>query len=152
MADGAEDAGQEHRKEELVKLSFELFKHLTTLSTAASLVVLAVYQEITFERALLGATLSLFGLTVLVCVVSMLAGISYFSNRADKPAAEPTFVWLATVASASFVAGVEAFLLFLINLPYWAGVVAGALLLLGLGFLLRRSFRLRKQVPPPEDS
>lgn len=63
---------EERLTEELVKLNFEVCKHLTTLSTAATLVVLATYRELAFGSVLLGATLSLFGLTIVVSVASIL--------------------------------------------------------------------------------
>lgn len=54
MADELERADEERHREELVKLAFEMSKHLTTLSVAATLVVLAIYRELTFGSALLG--------------------------------------------------------------------------------------------------
>jgi hypothetical protein len=36
---------EEHRRQELLKLHFEFFKHFTTLSVAAAVVLLAVYRK-----------------------------------------------------------------------------------------------------------
>jgi hypothetical protein len=75
----AEVGPQERQAEEFVKLTFELCKHLTTLSTAAGLIVLAVYRELTFDEWLLAATLILFGVTIVVALYVMAVGITYFT-------------------------------------------------------------------------
>ena len=80
MADELERADEERHREELVKLAFEMCKHLTTLSAAATLVVLAIYRKLTFGSTLLGVTLSLFGLTIVVSTGTMVASMSYFTN------------------------------------------------------------------------
>ena len=54
MADNLVRDDEERHKEELVKLAFEMSKHLTTLSVAATLVVLAIYRELAFRSTLLG--------------------------------------------------------------------------------------------------
>jgi hypothetical protein len=55
VADELEMTEEERHREELVKLNFEMCKHLTTLSTAATLVVLAIYRELAFGSVILGA-------------------------------------------------------------------------------------------------
>jgi len=54
VADNLVRDDEERHKEELVKLAFEMSKHLTTLSVAATLVVLAIYRELAFRSTLLG--------------------------------------------------------------------------------------------------
>ena len=119
MADELGREDEERHREELVKLNFEMCKHLRTLSTAATLVVLAVYREVAFEGTLLGATLSLSGVTVIVSVASMIVSMSYFTaqGRQDRAAADPALMWASAVASYIFVVGAAAFMLFLLDLP-----------------------------------
>jgi hypothetical protein len=133
VADELERADEERHREELVKLTFEMSKHLTTLSVAATLVVLAIYRELTFGSALLGVTLSLFGLTIVVSIGLMVVSMSYFTHRGrqDRVAVDPLLMWASAAASYIFVAGVGAFMLFLRDLPLWAlAFVIVALLLL----------------------
>jgi hypothetical protein len=132
--DDLERGDEERHREELVKLSFEMCKHLTTLSAAATLIVLAIYRELTFGSTLLGVTLSLFGLTIVVSTGTMVASMSYFTNigRRDRAAADPLFMWPSAAAIYIFIIGVAAFMLFLLDLPGWVLIfVVLALLLLG---------------------
>jgi multidrug efflux pump subunit AcrB len=91
VAEELERTEQERDREELVKLAFETCKHLTTLSTAGTLVVLAVYREVSFGGTPLGATLGLFGLTIIVSIAVMLLSMTYYTNkgRRDRAAVDP---------------------------------------------------------------
>jgi hypothetical protein len=107
-----EVGSQERHTEEFVKLTFELCKQLTTLSTAGALIVLAVYRELTFGEKLLAATLVLFGLTVIVSLMIMAAGTTYFTarGRASRERGvsipvEPILLWGSWSAASLFVAG-----------------------------------------------
>jgi ABC-type uncharacterized transport system permease subunit len=124
VPDELERTDEARDREELVKLTFELGKHLTTLSVAATLVVLAIYRELTFGSTLLGVTLSLFGLTIVVSIVLMVVSMSYFTHRGrrDRAAVDPFLMWVSAAASYIFVAGVGAFMLFLLDLPLCSGL------------------------------
>ena len=132
-----ENEAQERRIEEFIKLCFEFFKHLTTLSTAGALVVLAVYRELAFEAVLLAITLALFGVTILISVLSMMTCTTYFSPSDFRPS-ERVWGWLMFGASASFITGVESFMLFLIQWPRWLSLILLPVVLLILVWLTRR--------------
>jgi ABC-type uncharacterized transport system permease subunit len=120
-------ADEEYRLEELAKLTFELCKHLTTLSTAGALIVLAVYRELTFQQWLLGLTLILFGLTILVSVTIMLSSMTIFTaqGRAREDLTEVALMVSARVSSYLFAAAVWTFMLFLLDYSYFDYVVIG---------------------------
>jgi len=107
-------------REELAKLTFDLCKHLTTLSTAGILIVLAVYRELTFEDWLLSLTLVLFGLTVVVSVAIMLSVMTFFTaqGRVHEARYEPLLMRSARISSYLFTAAVWTFMLFLLHYPY----------------------------------
>lgn len=56
---------------EISKLSFDYFKHFTTITTAAALVELALYQQLGLNKrsALLGV--SMLGLTLVLCIIGL---------------------------------------------------------------------------------
>jgi hypothetical protein len=66
---------KEQFEEELTKLVFELCKHLTTLCTAAVLVVLAVYRDLAVERTFLHLPLFIFGLTILGSILTAFGAV-----------------------------------------------------------------------------
>jgi hypothetical protein len=72
-----EELREERRQEEL-KLFFEYFKHLTTLSVAVAVVILAIYREGIAKEAALYVTLALFGFAVLIAVFGMLLALAQF--------------------------------------------------------------------------
>jgi len=113
-----EEIREEHRAEEFVKLCFEFFKHLTTLSTAGALVVLAVYRELAVGEWLLGLTLVLFGISILASVLSMMVCTALFSSSDFEPS-ERLLGWAMLVSAGSFVTGSESFMLFLAEWPRW---------------------------------
>ena len=138
----AEDEQQRHTEEEFVKLTFELCKHLTTLSTAGALVVLAVYREIAFGKTLLAISLVLFGLSVLVSLVVMQATMTYFTvwgrarrEQGREPPVEPFLLLTSGLAGVFFVVGVSSITLYLLDLPAWALIVLTVALLALLLFI-----------------
>jgi len=133
----SESEDRERRAEEFAKLCFEYFKHLTTLSTAGAVVVLAVYRELTVGTVLLAATLVLFGVTILTCVISMMACTTHFSSSPYR-VSERNLGWLMAGASISFVTGVESFMPLMIQLPNWANFVLLPVVVLILVWLTRR--------------
>jgi predicted cobalt transporter CbtA len=132
-----EKDAHERRAEEYVKLCFEIFKHLTTLSTAGALVVLAVYREISIETWLVTLTLILFGLTVLTCVMSMTLAAGYFADTSTR-ASERQLMWLLTVVSATFTLAVVLFTFLPLELPQWTALIL-ALVLVFVGVMLLRA-------------
>jgi uncharacterized BrkB/YihY/UPF0761 family membrane protein len=140
-----ESGDEERHREELAKLNFELCKHLTTLSVAGAVVVLAVYREVAFERVLLAITLSVFGITIIVSVLSMILSMAYFTVRGsrDREAADPALMWASVLASVFFLVGIEAFMLLLLDLPVWALAFAAVGVLLPWWFV-RAYFRRRR--------
>lgn len=68
------------RNEELSKLHFEFFKHLTTLAIAAALAVLAVYRDLIVESFLLGLALSALALCTAVSLFGMLEATTRFER------------------------------------------------------------------------
>jgi hypothetical protein len=65
------DEPEEQRRQELLMLYFESFKHFTTLAVAAAVVLLAVYGEGIADQTLLAIALGMFGLAVLFAVIGM---------------------------------------------------------------------------------
>ncbi len=127
---------EERRAEEFVKLCFEVFKHLTTLSTAGALVVLAVYRELGVGGTLLGLTLVMFGVSILASVVSMLLCTTHYASSAYGPS-ELVLGWLMFAAAGSFVAGAESFMLVLAEWPRWLNVVLLPVALIALVWLVK---------------
>ncbi len=117
-----EDEARERRTEEFVKLSFEFFKHLTTLSTAGALVVLAVYREVSVDTWIMVLALAVFGLTILICLVSMLVTVGSFNPLISLPS-ERILTSLLVVASATFMMAVVGFILLPIQIPERTAVI-----------------------------
>jgi len=57
--------------DEISKLVFEFFKHFTTLTTAAALVELALYQQLALTKASALLGIGALGLTLLLCIVGL---------------------------------------------------------------------------------
>ena len=60
---------------------FEFLKHVATLSTAAALLILAIYREESFKERLLALTLGLLGL----CVVISAFGMQIIATGSREP-------------------------------------------------------------------
>ena len=54
----ADGKGEEQRRQETLKFLFEHFKHLTTLSVAVAVVILAIYREGIAKETALFVTLT----------------------------------------------------------------------------------------------
>jgi len=147
-----ENEAQERHTEEFVKLCFEVFKHLTTLSTAGALVILALYSEISIQPWLVALTLALFGITILISLLSMIACTGYFSTSGSWPS-KGTLGWSMAGASGSFMVGVEAFMLLLFEWPNWVNFILlpAALLILVVLIRQRPAFLRRDRRPPPQE-
>ena len=143
----SEDEARERRAEEYVKLCFELFKHLTTLSTAGALVAMAVYREVSAGTGLLALTLALFGVTILAAVMGMIAAIGYFAPSPHRPTRGLLLVFMFVV-SISFVLAVANFMFGLVDIqmPWWVRIIAivvDASLLVFLAWRMLQSLILR---------
>jgi hypothetical protein len=126
---------EEQRRQELLKLYFEFFKHLTTLGVAAAVVLLALYREGIAERELVAFSLMMFGLASFIAVCGMLMTVARF--RAGK-AGGRAFSMLLSLVFVLFSYGLLVFIVQATNTPTWVlYVVAGALVLV-LGFVLYR--------------
>jgi hypothetical protein len=146
----AEHEDQERRIDEYVKLCFEIFKHLTTLSTAGALVVLAVYREVSVETWLVATTFPLFGMTILISLFSMLIAAGYFASTSSPPS-QRLLIWCLTGASITFIAAVTGFMLIPLQLPQWLSLVALIVLLPLLVVPLYRFLRQRRGGPAQQE-
>jgi hypothetical protein len=135
---------------------FEFLKHTTTLSTAAALLILAIYREAPFKERLLALTLILFGLCVAVSVFGMLL----ISLGSGKPRPNQT-TWsdetqdaiirgITTTTGSVFIGSVGAFALSFLAVPFWHGLwILLALMGLLVGALL--FIRRRRKRQPSND-
>jgi len=67
----ADEKQQEQRRQGLLKLYFEFFKHFMTLSLAAAVVFLATYKEGIADQRMVLLSLSAFGVAVVFAVPGM---------------------------------------------------------------------------------
>jgi hypothetical protein len=124
---------------EAIKLSFEYLKHLTTLSGAATLVVLALMDQASTPLELLAIPALLFGLGTIFCLWALsviirglrggeIEAVSLLGSRA------------ASVIAAIFTAGIAALMLSVVVLPQWPMLIfaIGALLLIAALFSIER--------------
>lgn len=97
---------------EVSKMSFEFFKHFTTIATAAALIELAVYQQFQLDgkRVIVGVVM--LGLTLLLSIMGML----YIPLRANEKGELPkggVYQALLMLATADlFVLGIAHFAYF----------------------------------------
>jgi len=151
------DTHEDYDRQRYLDRCFESLKHVTTLSTAAALLILAIYREQPFKEGLLALTLILMGLCVVLSVFGMLT-IALGSRElppyqtAISEKTEDAMVWaITTGAGVVFSASVIAFALAILSAPFWPSlVVLLALLVLLIGALLYVRFR-RKRQPPEQD-
>jgi hypothetical protein len=130
------DAEDRDRRHEFLDRSFELQKQVATLSTAASLLILAVYRERPFEGNLLAVTLALLALCALLSVHGMTT-IALDEHRPGRvprdPASFDRYVRTVTTSASNLLtAAVVVFALFLFDVPFWwaVGVLAMVLVVL----------------------
>ena len=134
---------------------FEFLKHITTLSTAAALLILAIHREEPFQTLLLAVTLILIGLCVVQSVYSMQLialdsrseSSGWLRSRLFSEQTQDEITALLTVLSgALFSASVVAFALLLLEVPFWPSIaILGTLVLLLTVLLLlhRRRYKRR---------
>lgn len=107
-------AGSYEDRKEGIKLIFEILKHLTTLNTAAALVVLAIGREVEVALGALVVALMLFGSSVVVCLFGM---VSVSGLLSEGEAGADEYDWgyplrLCAVASGLFIGGFILFALY----------------------------------------
>ncbi len=133
--------------EEFAKMEFELFKHLTTLSAAVTVAVLAVYREIVVDQLLLVLTLLAFAGAAVLALVGMLEVTGRVQRWSQYGGEYQSFGPLLYVTGGCFVGGIMnlAFSSLLRHLPVWVqGAATGFILLLFAGLLWRWSRHLRR--------
>ena len=133
---------------------FESLKHVTTLSTAAALLILAIYSEQPFKERLLALTLILMGLCVVLSVFGMLTialgtlELPPYQTAMSEEAQDAMIWWITTGAGVIFSASVIAFALAILSVPFWPSLgVLVALLLLLIGVLLVVRRRRKRRSP-----
>jgi hypothetical protein len=75
------DLQERYDRQRFLDRCFELLKHVTTLSTAVALLILALYREEPFNVRILALTLILIGL----CVVVSVFGMQMIALGSQKP-------------------------------------------------------------------
>lgn len=130
---GANKQTDEDLSKEWRELVFDYYKHLTTLSGAAIVLVLAIYREDILELDSVQFALVMFVLSLYTAVTGMRRVLVWFpyvrtGNRPDAP-------FLAEVSVGLLSTGVAGILIPVLNLPPQAlylvlAVVLGGLLLL----------------------
>jgi len=131
---------------------FEFLKHTTTLSTAAALLILAIYREAPFKERLLALTLSLIGLCVVLSVFGMQAIAMGSRKLLPVPAVsektqDAMVGWITTVTGALFSASVIAFALVVLGVRFWPALwILLPLVALLIGALLFVRRRHKRQV------
>jgi hypothetical protein len=144
--------GREHRQD-FRDRSFEVQKHISTLSTAASLLILAVYRERPFEGKLLAITLVLLAISALLSIHGMtaLALDERRPRRSIDPDPETFDRYIHRVTSTAsnlLTAAVIVFALFLFDVPAWIALGSvGAVLVLVLLVLWRRHRNATRRRP-----
>ena len=120
---------------------FEVQKHVATLSTAASLVILAVYRERPFEERLLAFTLILLGLSAVIAVYGMTFQADKARYRADSARTQTSHTGYdfrisltTTLSSNCLIYSVVALAFYLLHIPF--GLMA--LGVLGIVFVTLR--------------
>jgi hypothetical protein len=132
------DAGGGDDRQQFLDRSFEFLKHVTTLGTAAALLILAIYREAPFQRFLLAVTLILLGL----CVVISVYGMQLIALSSLKPPPSQTIMSeerqdaivrrLTATSGTLFIAAVIGFALTVLYVPIWPAVAVLLALILGL--------------------
>lgn len=146
------DTNERYDRQRYIERCFEVLKHVTTLSTAAALLILAIYREEPFKTRLLVLTLILIG----ACVVLSVFGMLVIAMSSSKPppydiamseGVEDTMIRLITIfAAGTFMAAVISFSLIVLAIPFWPAI--GLLLaltgLLAGGLTIARRWRKRR--------
>jgi hypothetical protein len=125
------------RLQEFRDRSFEVQKHVATLSLAASLLILAVYRERPFELDLLAVTLGMLATSAVIAIHGMNVQARDAHLSATILSYDEHISWTTNFASNFLILAVVTFALFLFNVPFRlalgvVGVVAVVRLVIGL--------------------
>jgi lysylphosphatidylglycerol synthetase-like protein (DUF2156 family) len=123
----ADEEQEVQRGQETLKLHFEFFKHFTTLSGAAAVVIMAIYKEgIAEQKTLLILSLVMFGLAVAVAVyaIVMVMGVFGLGKALLKDSEMALLYSLVVVVSVLFAAGLGTFLLGALGPTFATWVIA----------------------------
>jgi hypothetical protein len=130
---------------------FEFLKHVTTLSTAAALLILAIYRETPFKEGLLALTLILLGLGVVVSVLGMLVislgSLTPPNQTAFSDKTQDTIIRSITNAAGGiFIGSVSGLAFVILDVPfrYAIGIMLALLVLLTGALLFVRRIRRRQ--------
>jgi hypothetical protein len=132
---------EEQHRLELLKLYVEFFKHMTTLSAAAAVVLLTVYREGVAQERLIAASLGMFAVAVITSLIGMQDMI--VRVRIGKDAG-----WmgegLMMLSSAALSAGLVAVLWEAFDFPYWPLYILTVVLILAISGILIYRYRRRR--------
>jgi hypothetical protein len=132
---------REHNLQEFRDRCFEVQKHVATLSTAASLVILAVYRERPFEDFLLAITLLLLAISVVLAVEGMTFQARDVRDQVSLLGYDRHIELTTTGASNFLIMAVVGLAFFLFHIPLWIaigvlGLWVGALVVWVVVYLL----------------
>ncbi len=102
---------QRQLSDELRRVEFEFFKHMTTLSGAAVLVILAVYGGFSTDRLALTAALLTFAAAALVSVLGMWLGCYQLRILAQGGDEYQSLSWALVTVYGLFTSGIVSFAL-----------------------------------------
>jgi hypothetical protein len=109
--------GGDENRQGFLDRCFEFLKHVATLSTAAALLILAIYRERPFQTRLLAVTLILIGLCVVISLFSMqliaMGSRSPFwgESHSSEETHDSVIGWLTVTSGNLFTASVVTFAL-----------------------------------------
>jgi hypothetical protein len=133
------DQEQARRLLEFRDRCFEAQKHIATLSTAASLLILAVYRERPFEESLLAVTLVLLALSAVIAVHGITFQAADVHAQASFLGYDKHIYWTTTIASNFLIMAVVTLALFLFHVPFWFALgVLGVVVVVYVALLLIR--------------
>jgi hypothetical protein len=126
---------RERRLQEFRDRCFEVQKHVATLSTAASLVILAPYRERPFEEGVLGLALGLLALSAVMAVHGMSFQAEAVRVQEASYLGYDKHISRATeYSSGLLILAVVMLALFLFNISLWLAL--GVFVVWLVGFLL----------------
>jgi hypothetical protein len=138
MADEHDD--KTHRYEEALKLCFDGCKHMSTLSTAAAGLLVAIYREDMIDSIILSAALVFLAMSILWSLAGLLLPARRFITvgGGGDIAFTLLFISIGFFILGVLLVGVDA-----LNLPDWLGFLVGFVLPLAFGVAYTRFGKLR---------
>ena len=155
------ESRQDKERREFLDRSFEFFKHMATLGTAAGLLILAIYRE---QEEFPPVMLALILLTLGLCVVVSVYGMQQIAVETRRPVRynpdpsgethDTLTAWLAIAAGDFFMAAVVGFALHFLTPRPWPVLPQFLALVVVLVLLLiyqARNTRGTRSTPRPKD-